>query len=146
ISPSLDFGSRERSKREAAAGQSALGALSAIENDDKIGLLLFHRAAEVYIPPRKGQRHALRVIREVLARGDADYERSELAENSRLPGRLLQRPLPLMTITRESDDGEDESGRRRTNIRFAMEMCQKVMLRRGVIFLVSDVIDNGYVD
>ena len=44
-------------------------AFSAISNDDKIGLLLFHDEVDQYIPPRKGQKHALRVVREVLARG-----------------------------------------------------------------------------
>src|SRR5688500_7869432 len=69
ISPSQDFGSKGRSKREAAVELAALVAFSAIHNQDKVGLLLFHGAAEEYIPPRKGQKHALRVIREVLARG-----------------------------------------------------------------------------
>ena len=69
VSASLDFGSAERSKREAAVELSALLAFSAIHNDDKVGLLLFHRAVDEYIPPRKGRKHALRVVREVLARG-----------------------------------------------------------------------------
>src|SRR5688572_1802598 len=69
ISPSLDFGSAGRSKREAAVELAALVAFSAIHNDDKVGLLLFHGAAEAYIPPRKGGKHALRVVREVLAHG-----------------------------------------------------------------------------
>src|SRR5262245_36534623 len=55
VSASQDFGSGRRSKREAAAELSALLAFSAIENDDKVGLLLFHGDAEEYIPPRKGQ-------------------------------------------------------------------------------------------
>jgi uncharacterized protein (DUF58 family) len=69
VSGSLDFGSQKRSKLEAAVELSALLALSAIANGDKVGLLLFHGGADLYIPPRKGQKHALRVIREVLARG-----------------------------------------------------------------------------
>ena len=69
MSASLDFGSAERSKREAAVELSALLAFSAIYNDDKVGLLLFHGEVDQFIPPRKGQKHALRVVREVLARG-----------------------------------------------------------------------------
>ena len=69
MSASLDFGSAGRSKREAAVELSALLAFSAIYNDDKVGLLLFHGDVEQFIPPRKGQKHALRVVREVLARG-----------------------------------------------------------------------------
>ena len=70
VSASQDFGSTTRSKREAAAELCALLAFSAIKNDDKVGLVLFHGGVEQYIPPRKGQKHALRVVREVLAHGE----------------------------------------------------------------------------
>src|SRR5678809_1049401 len=69
VSASQEFGSGRRSKLEASVELSALLALSAIANDDKVGLLLFHGGADLYIPPRKGQKHAMRIIREVLARG-----------------------------------------------------------------------------
>jgi uncharacterized protein (DUF58 family) len=69
VSASQDFGSGRRSKREAAAELCALLAFSAIRNSDKVGLTLFHGGIEQYIPPRKGQKHALRVVREVLAHG-----------------------------------------------------------------------------
>src|SRR4029079_14688904 len=69
VSASQDFGSGRRSKLEAAVELSALLAMSAVENGDKVGLLLFHGGADKYIPPRKGGKHALRVVREVLARG-----------------------------------------------------------------------------
>ena len=66
ISTSQDFGSASRSKREAAAELCALLAFSATFNDDKVGLTLFHGGIEQYIPARKGQKHSLRVVREVL--------------------------------------------------------------------------------
>ena len=69
VSASQDYGSGGRSKREAAAELCALLAFSATRNDDKVGLALFHGEIEQYIPPRKGQKHALRVVREVLAHG-----------------------------------------------------------------------------
>ncbi|MCH2128026.1 MAG: DUF58 domain-containing protein, partial [Pirellulaceae bacterium] len=69
ISASQDFGSASRSKREATAELCALLAFSAIHNDDKVGLTLFHGGIEQYIPARKGQKHALRVVREVLTHG-----------------------------------------------------------------------------
>ena len=74
VSASQDFGSASRSKREAAAELCALLAFSAIKNDDKVGLVLFHGGVEQYIPPRKGQKHALRVVREVLAHGEVDRD------------------------------------------------------------------------
>jgi len=60
------FGSGEQSKRELAAEIASVLAFSAIRNNDKVGLILFSEAVEKYIPPRKGRRHVLRVIREIL--------------------------------------------------------------------------------
>lgn len=66
VSASGGFGSRDRSKRELAAELAALLAFSAIQNQDKVGLLLFSDRVELYLPPRKGTRHILRLIREIL--------------------------------------------------------------------------------
>jgi uncharacterized protein (DUF58 family) len=60
------FGSGEQSKRELVAEIASVLAFSAIRNHDKVGLLLFSDEVEKFIPPRKGRRHVLRVIREVL--------------------------------------------------------------------------------
>lgn len=60
------FGSGEQSKRELAAEIASILAFSAIRNNDKVGLLLFTEDVEKFIPPRKGRRHVLRVIREIL--------------------------------------------------------------------------------
>jgi uncharacterized protein (DUF58 family) len=66
VSGSGLFGSREQSKRELAAEIASILAFSAIRNNDKVGLILFSDEVEKFIPPRKGRRHVLRVIREVL--------------------------------------------------------------------------------
>ena len=60
------FGSVAQSKRELAAEIASVLAFSAIRNNDKVGLILVTDAVEKYIPPRKGRRHVLRVIREIL--------------------------------------------------------------------------------
>jgi uncharacterized protein (DUF58 family) len=60
------FGSGEQTKRELAAEIASVLALSAIRNNDKVGLILFTEEVEKYIPPRKGRKHVLRVIREIL--------------------------------------------------------------------------------
>jgi len=60
------FGSTEQSKRELAAEIASVLAFSAIRNADKVGLILFTDTVEKFIPPRKGRRHVLRVIREIL--------------------------------------------------------------------------------
>src|SRR6058998_1846445 len=66
VSASGLFGSRDQSKRELAAEIASVLAFSAIRNNDKVGLILFSDDIEKFIPPRKGRRHVLRVIREVL--------------------------------------------------------------------------------
>ncbi len=65
-SRSLFFGSRKNLKSEIAAEIAALLAFSAIRNNDKVGLLIFTDQVEKYIPPRKGQRSILRLVREIL--------------------------------------------------------------------------------
>ncbi len=60
------YGSAEQSKRELAAEIASVLAFSAIRNNDKVGLILFTEDVEKFIPPRKGRRHVLRVIREIL--------------------------------------------------------------------------------
>jgi uncharacterized protein (DUF58 family) len=142
VSASLDFGSAKRSKREAAAELSAMIAFSAIQNEDKIGLLLFHGAAEEYIPPRKGQKHALRVIREVLARGNEDAPAPRPRQRFTawgLPTGLLEKFRTLKARTAREP-------RRATNIGHALEFCRKVLPRKTVLFLVSDFLDEGYLD
>ncbi len=66
VSASGDFGSGEQSKRELAAEIASVLAFSAVKNNDKVGLLLFSDQVELYVPPRKGRRHVLRIVREVL--------------------------------------------------------------------------------
>lgn len=66
VSGSGDFGSVHQSKRELAAEVACVLAFSAIRNNDKVGLLLFSDRVELFISPRRGRRHALRIIREIL--------------------------------------------------------------------------------
>jgi uncharacterized protein (DUF58 family) len=66
VSASGDFGSRERMKAEVAVEICALLAFSAIKNNDKVGLVIFSDRVEKFVPPRKGRRHVLRVLRELL--------------------------------------------------------------------------------
>lgn len=60
------FGSVERFKNELAAELCAVLAFSAIKNNDKVGLIIFTDEVELFVPPSKGSKHVLRVIREVL--------------------------------------------------------------------------------
>ena len=131
VSASQDFGSQTRSKRECVAELCALLAFSATRNDDKVGLLLFHGEVEQYIPPRKGQRHALRVVREVLSHGE-DVD-------------------PLPTPPTRFRDWIKGLGRRRfrearqsTHISRAIQYFLSVHKRKCVVFVVSDFIDQDF--
>jgi uncharacterized protein (DUF58 family) len=66
VSASGNFGSASQSKRELAAEVACLLAFSAIRNNDKVGLILFTDQVELFIPPKKGRSHTLRLIREIL--------------------------------------------------------------------------------
>lgn len=66
VSASGSFGSVRLSKRELAAEVASLLAFSAIRNSDKVGLILFSDHVELFIPPKKGRVHTLRLIREIL--------------------------------------------------------------------------------
>ena len=99
VSASGSFGSVSQSKRELAAEVASLIAFSAIGNRDKVGLLLFADGVELFLPPRKGRGHVLRIIREVL------YYQPQ---------------------------------GRGTDIAAALDYLNKVVVRRAVVFLLSD--------
>ncbi|HEX6559482.1 MAG TPA: DUF58 domain-containing protein [Longimicrobiales bacterium] len=67
LSGSEQFGTHERFKAERAAEIAAVLALSAVRNNDRVGLLIFTDHVEHVVPPKKGKRHVLRIIRDVLA-------------------------------------------------------------------------------
>ena len=66
LSASQNFGSQQQTKRDMVVELGATLAMSAIKNNDKVGLTLFTDAVEKSVPPRKGSRHVLRLIRELL--------------------------------------------------------------------------------
>ncbi|MDB4958442.1 MAG: hypothetical protein JWO36_6011 [Myxococcales bacterium] len=137
VSASQDFGSGRRSKLEAAVELSALLAMSAVENGDKVGLLLFHGGADRYIPPRKGGKHGLRIVREVLVRGQGIAEGPVARSAFEMPAFVRRWWKKLQDKTRAQP-------RRATSIAAALEFCRQVLPRRAVLFLISDFLDDGY--
>ena len=67
LSGSQLFGTFDKTKQQIASEISAILAFSALKNNDKVGLLLFSDKIELFVPPRKGKSHVLRIIREVLS-------------------------------------------------------------------------------
>ncbi|MEM9016519.1 MAG: DUF58 domain-containing protein [Verrucomicrobiota bacterium] len=88
ISASGNYGSHGPSKREMMAEVAALLAFSALQNKDKVGLILFTDDVELYLPPRKGTGHALRLIREILL-----FEPTGERTNLRAPIHLLKNAI-----------------------------------------------------
>ena len=66
VSGSLDFGTKKQMKRDMVTEIAATIAFSAIQNNDKIGVVFFSDRIEKYIPPKKGRKHILYIIREML--------------------------------------------------------------------------------
>lgn len=79
VSASQSFGTRAQLKSELVAELGATLAFSAIQNNDKVGLVLFTDRVEKFVPPRKGLRHALRVVRELLYHEPAGRQTSVAA-------------------------------------------------------------------
>ena len=79
ISGSESFGSKSQFKKDVVTEIAATMAFSATQNNDKIGLILFSDQIELYIPPKKGKSHVLRIIRELIEFEPKSY-RTDLAQ------------------------------------------------------------------
>jgi len=97
-SASSGFGSLRRTKREFATEIAATLALSAARSGDKVGLLLFTEAAEFYLPPRKGRRHILRVLREMLT-FEPRHRGTNIAEALSFVNRVIRRRSIVFLMT-----------------------------------------------
>ena len=98
ISGSGKFGSTTSSKREMMAELGSVLAYSAIHNNDKVGLILFTDFVELYIPPKKGRSHILRVIREILF-FKPQGKRTDLTVPLDFVGRLCRRKSVVFLIS-----------------------------------------------
>jgi uncharacterized protein (DUF58 family) len=98
VSASGDFGSVHLSKRELAAEVAAILAFSAINNNDKVGLLLFTDHVELFIPPKKGRQHILRLIRDMLY-FEPKGKGTDVAGALEYVNRLLPRKAVLFLIS-----------------------------------------------
>ena len=98
------FGSRASSKEELAAEVSALLAFSAIKNNDRVGLIMFTDRIELYIPPKKGRTHVLRVIREILY-FEPQNKRTSIRSAIEHVNRILKRRSIVFVISDFMDTG-----------------------------------------
>jgi uncharacterized protein (DUF58 family) len=96
VSGSADYGSVEFSKREVAAETAAILGFSALHNGDKVGLLIFANEPILFIPPEKGSRHLLRMIREILVAKPVEPGTSVAAACDYLVRSLRRKTLVFM--------------------------------------------------
>ena len=98
VSDSETFGSSDRSKRERLAELGALLAFSANRNGDKVGLLLFSDQTEKYLPPNKGQKHVLRILRDILFH-ENQSKGTDLNEGLRFINRVMRRRAVVFLLS-----------------------------------------------
>jgi len=106
ISGSEDFGSVYKFKREIAAEICAIVAFSAIQNDDKVGLLLFSDHVELFVPPKKGRRHVLRLIRDLFAHERTSTQTDVSVALNHVVNVLNRRSIVLLVSDFMDDDFE----------------------------------------
>jgi uncharacterized protein (DUF58 family) len=104
MSGSGAFGSRGATKRELAAELAAVVALSAIKNNDRVGLYLVTDRVERYVPPKKGKRHVMRVIGEILA-FSAQSRRTDLASGLDFLAKVARRRSVVFLVSDFASEG-----------------------------------------
>jgi uncharacterized protein (DUF58 family) len=121
LSASERFGTRRASKVRVASEVAALLAFSANRNNDRVGLIVATDSIERIVPPKKGEKHVMRVVREILG-----FEPSW-----KVPAKLRDaRGAPLLGAA--------------TDLKGALEALVGVARRRSIAFIVSDFYDQGY--
>src|SRR5438132_6535290 len=107
-SGSQQFGTRLQQKREVAAELAAVIAFSAISNSDKVGLVQFTDRVEKFVPPRKGTRHVLRLIRDILFY-QPQHKGTSLREGLDYLNRVLHRRTIIFLLSDFLDAGYENS-------------------------------------
>jgi uncharacterized protein (DUF58 family) len=121
LSASERFGTRRAAKVRVASEVAALLAFSAIRNNDRVGLIVATDKIERVVPPKKGEKHVMRVVREILG-FDPEWKPAARAHDDR--GRLRLGAA--------------------TNLKGALEALVRLSRRRSIAFMVSDFYDVGY--
>jgi uncharacterized protein (DUF58 family) len=107
ISGSEIFGSGSRTKNEIAAEICALFALSAVKNNDRVGLVLFTNKVEKFIPPRKGTTHLLRLVRDLLS-SVPQHGQTSIATALDFIGKVLHKRAVVFLISDFLDQGYEQ--------------------------------------
>lgn len=98
VSGSLDFGTRQQLKAEMVTEIAATLAFSAIQNNDKIGVIFFSDKVEKYIPPQKGRKHILYIIREMLD-FHPESKKTDLSETLQFLSNVVKRRCTVFVLS-----------------------------------------------
>jgi uncharacterized protein (DUF58 family) len=120
LSASERFGTRRAAKVRVASEVAALLAFSAIRNNDRVGLIVATDKVERIVPPKKGEKHVMRVVREILG----------FTPTAQLPKARGSKPALALGAA--------------TNLQAGLEALVRVSRRRSVAFVLSDFYDTGY--
>ncbi len=119
LSPSERFGTQRAPKTRVASEVAALLAFSAIRNNDRVGMILSTSKIERLVPPKKGEKHVMRVVREILA---FDAAKAKAKKNTK--------STPMLGAA--------------TDLKGALEALASVSRRRSVAFVISDFFAQNY--
>lgn len=111
MSATLDFGTRQRFKKETAAEVAAVLAYAAVKSNDKVGLMMFTDRVEKYLPAKKGRAHVYRVIQEILT-----FEPSHKKTDLKIPLEYLMRVMHRKCIGFLVSDFLDEGFERALSV------------------------------
>ncbi len=133
LSPSERFGTRRAPKARVASEVAALLAFSAIRNNDRVGLILGTSKIERIVAPKKGEKHVMRVIREILGfePGPPTLAPTE-APRRRPKGKVAAPVAPPLRLGPATD------------LKGALEALVGVARRRSIAFILSDFFAEGY--
>ena len=139
LSASERFGTQRAPKARVASEVAALLAFSAIRNNDRIGLILSTSKVERIVPPKKGEKHVMRVVREILG-----FEAPQAAGARHAEDRFVRRsPKRRPQHDRFAAAPYPNLGAE-TDLKAALEALVHVARRRSVAFVVSDFLAAGY--
>ena len=110
MSASHGFGSRHTTKRELAAELAAVVAFSAIKNNDRVGLFIVTDRVERFVPAKKGRRHVMRVVSEILT-FQPQSRKTDLAAGLRLLGKISRRRSVVFLVSDFLSTGWDQAMR-----------------------------------
>ena len=122
VSASGNFGTNSLFKRELATELSAVLAFSAINNNDKVGVIFFSNKVEKFIPPKKGKTHILHIIREVLA-FESKNKNTDITEALNYFNNVIKKRSIVFILSDFISDNFKKALKLKTLIYYDLEIC-----------------------